>query len=80
MGSVQQELALVDGDIALRYFGGPVQPAARRFSMNFAIRFLTEYRYTAPVTDNLNALRVKPATRPPRASRTSSCAWIPSRG
>ena len=30
--------------------------------MNFAIRFLTEYRYDAPVTDNLNALRVKPAT------------------
>jgi transglutaminase-like putative cysteine protease len=30
--------------------------------MNFAIRYLTEYRYNAPVTDNLNALRVKPAT------------------
>jgi transglutaminase-like putative cysteine protease len=30
--------------------------------MHFAIRFLTEYRYDAPVTDNLNALRVKPAT------------------
>src|SRR5918999_97081 len=30
--------------------------------MNFAIRYLTEYRYDAPVTDNLNALRVKPAT------------------
>ena len=30
--------------------------------MNFAIRYLTEYRYRAPVTDNLNALRVKPAT------------------
>jgi len=30
--------------------------------MNFAIRYLTEYRYEAPVTDNLNALRVKPAT------------------
>ena len=32
--------------------------------MNFAIRFLTEYRYDAPVTDNLNALRVTPATTP----------------
>jgi transglutaminase-like putative cysteine protease len=32
--------------------------------MHFAIRFLTEYRYDAPVTDNLNALRVKPATTP----------------
>ena len=30
--------------------------------MNFAIRFLTEYRYDAPVTDNLNAMRVRPAT------------------
>jgi len=30
--------------------------------MNFAIRYLTEYRYDQPVTDNLNALRVKPAT------------------
>ena len=29
--------------------------------MHFAIRYLTEYRYEAPVTDNLNALRVKPA-------------------
>jgi transglutaminase-like putative cysteine protease len=32
--------------------------------MNFAIRYLTEYRYDAPVSDNLNALRVKPATTP----------------
>ena len=32
--------------------------------MHFAIRFLTEYRYESPVTDNLNALRVKPATTP----------------
>jgi transglutaminase-like putative cysteine protease len=30
--------------------------------MNFSIRYLTEYRHDAPVTDNLNALRVKPAT------------------
>jgi transglutaminase-like putative cysteine protease len=29
--------------------------------MHFAIRYLTEYRYDGPVTDNLNALRVKPA-------------------
>ena len=32
--------------------------------MHFAIRYLTEYRYEEPVTDNLNALRVKPATTP----------------
>ena len=36
--------------------------APRRLGMNFAIRYLTEYRYSGPVTDNLNALRVKPAT------------------
>lgn len=30
--------------------------------MHFAIRHLTNYRYDAPVTDNLNALRVRPAT------------------
>lgn len=30
--------------------------------MHFAIRYLTEYRYGAPVSDNLNALRVRPAT------------------
>jgi transglutaminase-like putative cysteine protease len=29
--------------------------------MNFAIRYLTEYRYDGDVVDNLNALRVKPA-------------------
>jgi transglutaminase-like putative cysteine protease len=32
--------------------------------MHLAIRFLTEYRYEAPVADNLNALRVTPATTP----------------
>jgi transglutaminase-like putative cysteine protease len=30
--------------------------------MHFSIRFLTEYVYDAPVSDNLNALRVRPAT------------------
>jgi transglutaminase-like putative cysteine protease len=30
--------------------------------VNFSIRYLTEYRYDAAVTDNLNALRVRPAT------------------
>jgi transglutaminase-like putative cysteine protease len=30
--------------------------------MHFSIRFRTEYVYGAPVTDNLNALRVRPAT------------------
>ena len=29
--------------------------------MNFSIRYLTEYLYEAPVTDNLNALRAQPA-------------------
>ena len=30
--------------------------------MHYSIRYITEYRYDTPVTDNLNALRVKPAT------------------
>ncbi len=30
--------------------------------MHFEIRYLTEFRYDAPVTDNLNSLRVRPAT------------------
>jgi transglutaminase-like putative cysteine protease len=30
--------------------------------LHFAIRYLTEYHYDAPVTDNLNSLRVRPAT------------------
>jgi hypothetical protein len=30
--------------------------------MNFAIRYFTEYRYAEPIMDNLNALRVRPAT------------------
>jgi transglutaminase-like putative cysteine protease len=30
-------------------------------TMNFAIRYLTEYSYDADVVDNLNALRVKPS-------------------
>ncbi len=30
--------------------------------MHFAIRYLTEYHYDTPVMDNLNALRVRPAT------------------
>ena len=31
-------------------------------AMNFAIRYLTSYQYDGEVVDNLNALRVKPAT------------------
>jgi transglutaminase-like putative cysteine protease len=31
-------------------------------AMHFSIRYLTEYVYDAPVSDNLNALRVRPAT------------------
>ena len=30
--------------------------------MHFSIRYRTEYVYGAPVSDNLNALRVRPAT------------------
>ena len=58
--AVQEELVRVDRDIADRYFAGARRHHGRR--MNFAIRYLTEYRYDGPVTDNLNALRVRPAT------------------
>ena len=37
--------------------------------MNFAIRYLTSYQYDGEVVDNLNALRVKPATTRPAALR-----------
>ena len=30
--------------------------------MHFSIHYMTEYHYAAPVSDNLNALRVRPAT------------------
>ena len=30
--------------------------------MHFSIHYVTEYHYSAPVTDNLNALRVRPTT------------------
>ena len=32
--------------------------------MRFAVRYQTEYRYSAPVTDQHNVLRVKPASGP----------------
>ena len=48
--------------------------------MHFAIRYLTEYHYREPVTDNLNALRVKPATTPCSGSTTSACGWSPRPG
>ncbi len=60
----QQELARIDQDVAERYFAGAATAGTEKVSerVHFAIRFLTEYRYDAPVTDNLNALRVRPAT------------------
>jgi transglutaminase-like putative cysteine protease len=36
-------------------------PATAQPPVNFAIRYLTHYRYDGDVVDNLNALRVKPA-------------------
>ena len=54
--------------------------------MNFAIRYLTEYRYEGQVTDNLNALRVRPATtstqrvrRLPRPRRPRGAPAAPPR-
>jgi hypothetical protein len=45
--------------------------------MNFAIRYLTKYRYDADVVDNLNALRVKPAATAASAATSSACASTP---
>src|SRR3712207_8288047 len=44
-------------------FRSAPRPAAGH-PMNFSIRYLTEYRYDSPVTDNLNSLRVAPAQTP----------------
>jgi transglutaminase-like putative cysteine protease len=38
------------------------KPEPRPREMNFAIRYLSRYTYDADVVDNLNALRVRPAT------------------
>ena len=60
---VGRELALADGDITDRYFGGVTFPTPRALTlMLFSIHYVTEYHYGEPVTDNLNALRVRPAT------------------
>src|ERR1700691_247118 len=39
--------------------------------MHLAIRYLTEYRYDTSVSDNLNGLRVRPAT--PSSQRCDEC-------
>ena len=82
LGDVQVELAQVDADIAQRYFGGPAaarRPAGRR-RMNFAIRYLTEYRYER-ARSRTTSTRCASSRRRwrPRASRTSSSASTPSR-
>ena len=48
-------------DVAERYFAGAAAGQEGAI-VHFAIRYLTEYRYEGPVSDNLNALRVRPAT------------------
>ena len=48
--------------------------------MNFAIRYLTEYRYDgAGHGQPERAARQAGDDSRPRASRTSSCAWTPRR-
>jgi transglutaminase-like putative cysteine protease len=58
---VQEELEAVDRDIgaAPRPLGSD-QPFGSGRTMNFAIRYLTQYVYDSQVVDNVNALRVKP--------------------
>ncbi len=72
---VQDELTLVDHDVDARYFAVATLSAGTALaghSMNFGIRYLTEYDYDAEILDNLNALRVKPAPRAPASASTSS--------
>ena len=67
LATVQLELARVR-----RRHRRPLLRAQRRAAaarsltrpMRFAIHYLTEYRYDEPVSDNLNVLRVTPASTP----------------
>jgi hypothetical protein len=59
---VQSELSQADAEIERRYFSGAARAAPRGDGMRFRITYSTEYRYSEPVRDNLNVLRVKPAT------------------
>lgn len=45
--------------------------------MIFDIRYTTEYRYPGPVTDSMNALRVRPATTPTQKRRDFTLATTP---
>ena len=45
--------------------------------MRFQITYATGYDYSAPVRDNLNVLRVKPATTAHQSVTTSASASIP---
>lgn len=45
--------------------------------MIFDIRYTTEYRYPGPVTDSMNALRVRPATTPTQKRRDFSLTTTP---
>jgi len=48
--------------------------------VNYDIHYLTSYRYETPVTDNLNALRVRPATTSSQRCDEFHVASIPRRG
>ncbi len=45
--------------------------------MIFDIRYTTEYRYPGPVTDSMNALRVRPATTPTQKRRDFTLTTTP---
>jgi transglutaminase-like putative cysteine protease len=45
--------------------------------MNFQITYLTEYEYSDPVRDNLNVLRIKPATTPHQSLSDFSLRVVP---
>jgi transglutaminase-like putative cysteine protease len=45
--------------------------------MIFSINYVTEYRYPAPVTDSMNALRVRPANLPTQRRRSFAITTTP---
>ncbi len=60
---IQQELERLDVEIHERYF----HPSTRRpdrHRMRYLLRYHAEYRYSGPVFDQHNVLRVTPATTP----------------
>ena len=61
---LQQELERLDAEIHDRYFHPSTVVPDPHLLMRFALRYNAEYRYSEPVFDQHNVLRVKPASTP----------------